>query len=36
MMEASDVAACVLYLLGLSEKVEIEEIVLKTRKKSAG
>ncbi len=34
MMEADDVAACVLYLLGLSEKVEVEEIVLKTRKKS--
>jgi NAD(P)-dependent dehydrogenase (short-subunit alcohol dehydrogenase family) len=34
MMEADDVAACVLYLLGLSDRVEIEEIVLKTRKKS--
>ncbi len=34
MMEAEDVAVCVLYLLGLSERVEIEEIVLKTRKKS--
>ncbi len=34
MMEADDVAACVLYLLDLSDRVEIEEIVLKTRKKS--
>lgn len=34
MMEADDVAQCVLYLLSLSEKVEIEEIVLKTRLKS--
>ena len=34
MMEAADVAQCVLYLLALSEKVQIEEIVLKTRLKS--
>lgn len=34
MMEADDVAECVLYLLGLSDKVEIDEIILRTRKKS--
>jgi len=34
MMEAQDVAQCVLYLCSLSPKVEIEEIVLKTRLKS--
>jgi len=34
MMEADDVAECVLYLLGLSERVEIDEIILRTRKKS--
>lgn len=34
MMLPEDVAECVLYLLGLSERVEIEEIVLKTRLKS--
>ena len=35
MMEANDVAECVLYLLGLSEKVEIDEIILRVRKRSA-
>ena len=34
MMRADDVAECVLYLLGLSERVEIDEIILRTRKKS--
>jgi len=34
MMEADDVAECVLYLLGLSERIEIDEIILRTRKKS--
>jgi len=35
MMHADDVAECVLYLLGLSDRVEIDEIILRTRKKSA-
>ena len=34
MMEADDVAGCVLYLLGLSDKVEIDEIILRVRKRS--
>jgi NAD(P)-dependent dehydrogenase (short-subunit alcohol dehydrogenase family) len=34
MMEADDVAECVLYLLGLSDKVEIDEIILRVRKRS--
>ncbi len=34
MMEAEDVAECVLYLLGLSDKVQVEEIVLRVRKKA--
>jgi len=35
MMEADDVAECVLYLLSLSDKVEIDEIILRVRKRSA-
>ena len=34
MMDAEDVADCVLYILGLSDRVEIDEIVLRTRRKS--
>ena len=34
MMHADDVAECVLYLLGLSDKVEIDEIILRVRKRS--
>jgi NAD(P)-dependent dehydrogenase (short-subunit alcohol dehydrogenase family) len=35
MMRADDVAECILYLLGLSDRVEIDEIILRVRKKSA-
>lgn len=35
MMHADDVAECVLYLLSLSERVEIDEIILRTHKRSA-
>ncbi len=34
MMEADDVAECVLYLLGLSDRVEIDEIILRTHRQS--
>lgn len=33
MMLPEDVAECVLYVLGLSERVDIDEVVLRTRLK---